>query len=68
MNPKKKDQSVDASVIFRRVNKILTGGNMEKKYGAVIEGKATYRLPCLEIYPIHSHQTCTLLWMPGSAC
>ena len=26
---KKEDQSVDASVILRRVNKLLTGGNME---------------------------------------
>ena len=32
MKPKKKeDQTVDASVLFRRVNKILTGGNMETK-------------------------------------
>jgi hypothetical protein len=30
MKPKKKkDQSVDASVLLRRENKILTGGNME---------------------------------------
>jgi hypothetical protein len=30
MKPKKKeDQTVDASVLFRRVNKILTGGNTE---------------------------------------
>jgi hypothetical protein len=33
MKPKKKeDQSVDASVLFRRVNKIPTGGNMETKF------------------------------------
>jgi hypothetical protein len=31
---KKEDQSVDASVILRRGNKILTGGNMETKCGA----------------------------------
>ena len=32
MKPKKKeDQSVDASVLFRRVNEILTGGSMGKK-------------------------------------
>jgi hypothetical protein len=30
MKPKKKeDQNVDASVLFRRVNEIFTGGNME---------------------------------------
>ena len=28
---KKEDQNVDASVLFRRVNKIITGGNMETK-------------------------------------
>jgi hypothetical protein len=30
---KNKDQNVDASLPFRRVNKILTGGNMETKCG-----------------------------------
>jgi hypothetical protein len=41
MNPKKKeDQNVDALLLFRRVNKILTGGNMETKCGAETEGKA----------------------------
>jgi hypothetical protein len=28
---KKAEQSMDASVLFRRVNKILTGGNMVTK-------------------------------------
>jgi hypothetical protein len=69
MKPKKKeDQNVDASVLFRRVNKILRGGNMETMCGADSEGKATQRLPHLGIYPIVSHQTQTLLWMPGSTC
>jgi hypothetical protein len=36
---------VDASVNFRRVNKIFTGGNMETKYGTETEGKAIQRLP-----------------------
>jgi hypothetical protein len=41
MKPKKKeDQSVDASVLTRRVNKILTGGNMETKCGVETERKA----------------------------
>jgi hypothetical protein len=32
MKPKKKeDQNVGASVLLRKVNKILTGGNMEMK-------------------------------------
>jgi hypothetical protein len=58
MKPKKKeDQNVDASVLFRKVNKILTGGNMETKYGAETEEKAILRLPHLGIHPIYSHQT-----------
>ena len=52
MKPKKKeDQNVDASVLLRRGNKILTGGNMETKYGAETEGKAIQRLPHLGIIP-----------------
>jgi hypothetical protein len=31
---KKEDQSVDALVLLRRENKILSGRNMETKYGA----------------------------------
>ena len=30
---------------------------MDSKCGAETEGKATQRLPYLEIYPINSHQT-----------
>jgi hypothetical protein len=37
---KKEGQSVDASVLHRKGNKILTGGNMEAKCGAETEGKA----------------------------
>jgi hypothetical protein len=65
---KEEDQNVDASVLFRRVNKILTGGNMEAKCGAETEGKAIQRLPHLGIHPIYSHQTQTLLWTLGNAC
>ena len=69
MKPKKeKNQNVDASVPFRRVNKILTEGNMETKCEAETEGKAIQRLSHLGIHPIYSHQTWTLLWMPGSDC
>jgi hypothetical protein len=64
----KKDQIVDASVLLRRGNKILTGANMETKCGAETEGKAIQRLPHLGIYPIYSYQTQTLLWMPRCAC
>ena len=69
MKPKKKeDQSVDVSVLLRRRNKILMGGNTETKCGAETEGKAIQRLPHLGIHPIYNHQTQTLLWMPTSAC
>ena len=37
---KKEDQSADASMLLRRGNKILTGGNMETKCRAETEGKA----------------------------
>jgi hypothetical protein len=36
----KEDQSVGASVLFRRGNKILTGANIETKCGAETEEKA----------------------------
>jgi hypothetical protein len=62
IKPKKKeDQSVDASVLLRRGNKVLKGGNMEMKYSAETEGKAIQRLLHLEIHPIYSHQSQTLL-------
>jgi hypothetical protein len=53
---KKEDQSVGAVVLLRRGNKILMGTNIETNYGAETEGKATQRLPHLEIYHIYSHQ------------
>jgi hypothetical protein len=69
MKPKKKEeQNVDASAHLRRMNKILTGGNIESRCGAETEGKAIQTLPHLGIHPIYSHQTRILLWMPGSTC
>jgi hypothetical protein len=65
---KKEDQSMDASVLLRRGNNILKGGNMETKYRAETEGKAIQRLSHLGIHPIYSHQSRTILWMLGSAC
>ena len=61
---KKEEQSVGASVLLRKGNKILTGANMETKCGAEADRKAIQRLPHLGIYPIYSHQTQTLVWMP----
>jgi hypothetical protein len=69
MNPKKKEnQNVDGSVLLRRVNQILTEGNVETKCGAETEGEDIQRLPHMGIHPIHSHQSRMLLWMPGSTC
>jgi hypothetical protein len=65
---KKKDQSVESSVLLRRRNKILTRGNMEIKCRAETEGKAFQSLPHLGIHPIYNHQTRTMLWIPISAC
>ena len=67
MKPKN-DQNEDASVLLKRVNKLLTGGNVEIKCGAETEGKAIQRLPHLVIQHIYSHQIQTLLWMLRSAC
>jgi hypothetical protein len=55
---------VDSSLLVRRGNKILLGGNAEHKCGAENEGKVIQRLPNLRIHPIYSYQTQTLLWMP----
>jgi hypothetical protein len=57
-------QSVDASDLPRKWNKILKGGNNETKYGAETEGMAIQRLPHLGIHPIYRHQTQTVLWVP----
>ena len=48
-------------------NKILTGAIIETKCGAESEGRATYRLSYLGIYPINSDQTLTFLWITRSA-
>jgi hypothetical protein len=65
---KKEGQSVDASGLLRRGNKILTGENMETKCRGETEIKTILRLSHLGIHPIYSHQAWMLLWMPGSAC
>ena len=59
---------MDVSVLLRRGNKILMGGNKETKCGAEMEGKAIQKLPHLGIHLIYSHQFQTLLWMPRSTC
>jgi hypothetical protein len=53
---KKEDQSVNASVLLRRGNKILMGGNMETKCGIkcfLITFYYTHRpLPCSAIIKV----------------
>jgi hypothetical protein len=58
---KNEDQSVNVSVLLRRGNKIITGGNMETEFRVEIEGKAIQRLLHLAIHPIYSHQNQTVL-------
>jgi hypothetical protein len=48
---KKEDQSVNASVLLRRGNKITIGENMEMKCGAETERKGIQRLPNLRSIP-----------------
>jgi hypothetical protein len=52
---REENQSVDASVLLRRGNKILRVENMETKCGTETEGKAFQRLPHFGIHPIYSH-------------
>jgi hypothetical protein len=60
----KKDESVDTSILFRRVNETFMEGVTETKFRAETEGITIQRLPFLEIHPINNHQTQTLLQMP----
>jgi hypothetical protein len=57
MKLKKKEDQSDTSVLLRRGNKILMGGDTETKCGAETEGKAMQRLPYLGIHPMYSYQT-----------
>jgi hypothetical protein len=63
---KKEDQSVDASVLLRRGNRILMGANIERSSGAESKEKVMQSLPHMGIHTIYHHQTQTLLWMPRS--
>ena len=65
---KKKDQSVATLFLLRMGNKILMEGVIETKFGAKVKGWTIQRLPYPGINPIISHQTQTLLHMPGRFC
>jgi hypothetical protein len=68
MKLKKKDQSEDTSILFRRGIKIPMGGDTKKKCGAKTEVKIIQKLSQQGIHLIYSYQTQILLWMPTSAC
>jgi hypothetical protein len=68
MKLKKDNQSVDTLIFLRRGNKIPMERVTETECGAETEEMTIQRLTYLEIHPIYSHQTQTLLWMPTSAC
>jgi hypothetical protein len=59
MKLKKEEQCVYTSVLLRRGNKILTGGNMKTMCGVEAERKAIQRLPHLGIHPMYQTPT---LW------
>jgi hypothetical protein len=65
---KKEDQCMDASFLLRIRNKIPMEGVTETKFRAETKGWTIQRLPHLEIHPIISHQTQTLLHMPARFC
>jgi hypothetical protein len=65
---KKKDQSVDTSILLRRENKIHMEGVTETKFRTQTEGMTFQRLPHMRFHPINNHGNQTLLWMPTSAC
>jgi hypothetical protein len=67
---KKKDQSVDTSILLRRGNKIPIERVTETKFGAKTEGMTIQKLPHLGINPIYhpNYQTQTLLQIPTRTC
>jgi len=65
---KKDDENMDASVLLRKGNKILTGGNTRTNSGAGTEENIIQRLPYMGSHPICSHQTQSLLLMPRHTC
>jgi len=65
---KKDEQSVNASVLLEGETKVVTGENMETKFGAETEGKAIQRLPHLGIQPIYIQPpNPTILLMPRNS-
>jgi hypothetical protein len=65
---KHEDQSVDTSPLLRIGNKTPMEGVTETKFGAEMKGWTVQKLPHLEVHPIISHQTQTLLHTPARFC
>jgi hypothetical protein len=65
---KREDLCVDTSFLLRIGNKIPMKGVIETKFGGKMKGSTIQRLPHPWIHPIISHQTQTLLHMPGNFC
>jgi hypothetical protein len=61
---KKEYLNMCASVPPKKENTTLTGANTETKCRTETEENDIQRVPHLEIHPIYSYQTQTLLWMP----
>jgi hypothetical protein len=59
---------VDTSFLLRIENKTPMKGVTETKFGAKAKGWTIQILPHLEVHPIISHQTQTLLQMPERFC
>jgi len=64
---KKEGQNVRASVLLRRENKTIMGGNIGTMSGTETEGKTIKGLSHLGIHPTFHHQIQSLLLMPRSA-
>jgi hypothetical protein len=64
----KENQHVDTSFFLGIGNKIPMEGVIETKFAAKTKGWTIQRLPHLEVHPIISHQTQTLLHMPARFC
>ena len=65
---KKEGQSINVSVLFRRGNKIIMGGNTETKSIGETEGKVMQRLSHPGIHPIYRHQIQTTIADAKNAC
>jgi hypothetical protein len=68
MELKKKDQSVDILILFRRGDIIPMEGVTENKFGAETAGMTIQRLPHMGIHPIYNHQTQSLFRVLTRAC